>query len=225
MLSLSHGIYTEFMVFRLLHVCACVCTCVCVCMRACVCVYVCACVCECVCVYIIVSLQVKGNLICDICKAPILNLPDIDPAIVAAREEARRRRQPLFAIHPDPTLADYVFDAIRVAWITVICCILFMEDVSVTKAFAVGKIRVLNTRTSAGFRLSVPYTRAHTRTPLAPSKPAYSHTHACPVQRWQDIPLLCVYVCVCHMRRRCGGRAVLPPKCRTPRSVLRVAPC
>ncbi len=82
--------------------------------------------------------QVKGNLICDICKHPIGNLPEIDPAIVAAREEARRRRQPLFAIHPEPTTADYVFDAVRVAWVTIICCILFVDGLSVSRTFLIG---------------------------------------------------------------------------------------
>lgn len=46
------------------------------------------------------SLQVKGNLICDICKTPIHNLPPIDPEILAAREAARRRREPNFSVRP-----------------------------------------------------------------------------------------------------------------------------
>ena len=40
----------------------------------------------------------KGDLMCDICKHQIRNLPPIDPAILAAREEALRQRQPNFNV-------------------------------------------------------------------------------------------------------------------------------
>jgi hypothetical protein len=87
--------------------------------------------------------QVKGNLLCDICKHPIANLPEIDPAIVAAREAARRRRQPAFAVSPEPTTVDYIFDAIRVTWVTIIICILFVDGMSVSRTFLVGEAQAI----------------------------------------------------------------------------------
>ncbi|KAL6757799.1 hypothetical protein V8C86DRAFT_2613644 [Haematococcus lacustris] len=82
--------------------------------------------------------NVKGNLQCDICKATIANLPDIDPAILAAKEAARRRRDPAFLVSSDLTALDYVFDAVRVTWVVVIVCILFTNGMNTSNTFLIG---------------------------------------------------------------------------------------
>ncbi|KAJ9506058.1 hypothetical protein QJQ45_016636, partial [Haematococcus lacustris] len=82
--------------------------------------------------------EVKGNLQCDICKATIANLPDIDPAILAAKEATRRRRDPAFLVSSDLTALDYVFDAVRVTWVVVIVCILFTNGMNTSNTFLIG---------------------------------------------------------------------------------------
>eukprot|EP00983_Pelagomonas_calceolata_P089941 1157362-Pelagomonas_calceolata.AAC.4 len=80
----------------------------------------------------------KGDLACDICKHEIRNLPPIDPAILAAREEARRRRMPNFNTSSQATCVDFLFDGIRVAWLVVIGCILFRPSYPMSQTFILG---------------------------------------------------------------------------------------
>eukprot|EP00798_Chlamydomonas_sp_ICE-L_P016062 gene16062-22199_t len=79
----------------------------------------------------------KGNTICDICKHEILNLPPVDPAILEAREEARRRRMPNFDVSGQHTFADYCFDFIRVSWIVMVVAVLFL-DLALQHALFIG---------------------------------------------------------------------------------------
>ncbi|KXZ45454.1 hypothetical protein GPECTOR_54g195 [Gonium pectorale] len=81
----------------------------------------------------------KGDVVCDVCKQPIANLPPIPEEVLAAREAARRRRQPAFSTSADPNFADYMFDAIRATWVTMIVCVLFF-DFNVGQAFFAGAI-------------------------------------------------------------------------------------
>ncbi|GIL58217.1 hypothetical protein Vafri_13331 [Volvox africanus] len=81
----------------------------------------------------------KGDVICDICKQGIANLPPIPPEVLAAREAARRRRQPAFNTAAEPNFADFCFDCIRATWVTTIVCVLFF-DVSVGQAFMFGSV-------------------------------------------------------------------------------------
>ncbi|KAG2436440.1 hypothetical protein HXX76_006743 [Chlamydomonas incerta] len=81
----------------------------------------------------------KGDVVCDICKQPIANLPPIPDEVMAAREAARRRRQPAFNTAAEPNLADHIFDCIRATWVTMIICVLFF-DMTVGQAFLVGAI-------------------------------------------------------------------------------------
>lgn len=74
---------------------------------------------------------------CDICKQPIANLPPIPDEVLAAREAARRRRQPAFNTAAEPNLADYIFDCIRATWVTMIVCVLFF-NMTVGRAFMAG---------------------------------------------------------------------------------------
>lgn len=87
----------------------------------------------------LIAPQHKGDIVCDICKQPINNLPPIPEEILAAREAARRRRQPQFNTSGEPTAADYIFDGIRATWITLIVCVLFF-DISMGQAFAAGAV-------------------------------------------------------------------------------------
>ncbi|KAG1678480.1 hypothetical protein FOA52_014511 [Chlamydomonas sp. UWO 241] len=79
----------------------------------------------------------KGNVLCDICKHLIHNLPPIDPELLAARERARRAREPNFSIGAEHTLADCFFDVIRVAWVVMVLCIL-VWDMSMDMATLIG---------------------------------------------------------------------------------------
>ncbi|GLI65730.1 hypothetical protein VaNZ11_009334 [Volvox africanus] len=81
----------------------------------------------------------KGDVICDICKQGIANLPPIPPEVLAAREAARRRRQPAFNTAAEPNFADFCFDCIRATWVTTIVCVLFF-DVNVGQAFMFGSL-------------------------------------------------------------------------------------
>ncbi len=57
--------------------------------------------------------------------------------MLAAREAARRRRQPAFNTAAEPNFADYLFDFIRAMWVTMIVCVLFF-NLSVGQSFAAG---------------------------------------------------------------------------------------
>lgn len=81
--------------------------------------------------------QHKGDVTCDICKHPIANLPPVPEEVLAAREAARRRRTPAFNTASEPNFADYLFDAIRATWVTMIVCVLFF-DLTVGQAFLAG---------------------------------------------------------------------------------------
>lgn len=83
------------------------------------------------------NLQHKGDLNCDICKRLITNLPSIDPAILEAKEAARRRRLPNFSVDSAPSSADHIFDCVRVAWIAMIILILIL-DMPVNQAMMYG---------------------------------------------------------------------------------------
>jgi hypothetical protein len=79
----------------------------------------------------------KGNLLCEVCKQLITNLPPIDPELLEAREAAKRRREPNFSVNSDMTWADHAFDAIRMMWIVAICCVIFY-DLSMSTSFLIG---------------------------------------------------------------------------------------
>lgn len=91
--------------------------------------------------------RIKGNTICDVCKAPILNLPDVPPLPAPppppGMDDNRLMYQGAglwgpFGDEP-PAVADYVFDCIRVTWVVLIVCILFFE-LSVSRAFVTGAL-------------------------------------------------------------------------------------
>lgn len=89
--------------------------------------------------------RIKGNTICDVCKAPILNLPEVPPLPAPppppTLEDRLFQGSGLWGPLGDepPAFADYVFDCIRVTWVVLIVCILFFE-LSVTRAFAIGAL-------------------------------------------------------------------------------------
>lgn len=90
--------------------------------------------------------RIKGNTICDVCKAPILNLPDVPPLPVPPGQGLNDDGlagpggdSGLWAIDEPPAVADYVFDCIRVTWVVLIVCILFFE-LSVSRSFLTGAL-------------------------------------------------------------------------------------
>jgi hypothetical protein len=90
--------------------------------------------------------RIKGNTICDVCKAPILNLPDVPPLPAPPPPPGMDDRLMYqgaglwgpFGDEP-PAVADYVFDCIRVTWVVLIVCILFFE-LPVSRAFVTGAL-------------------------------------------------------------------------------------
>jgi hypothetical protein len=94
--------------------------------------------------------RIKGNVICDVCKGPILNLPDVPPLPAPALPAAADDRL-LFQgvglwgpLSDEPAdVADYVFDCIRVTWVVLIVCILFFE-LSAARAFSIGALAGLS---------------------------------------------------------------------------------
>lgn len=97
--------------------------------------------------------QHKGDVVCDICKQPIANLPPIPDEVLAAREAARRRRQPAFNTAAEPNLADHIFDCIRATWVAMIICVLFF-DMTVGQVWVHGiACRVWWARQAAFWRL------------------------------------------------------------------------
>lgn len=90
--------------------------------------------------------RIKGNTICDVCKAPILNLPEVPPLPAPPQPPALDDRL-LFQgaglwgpLGDEPlAVADHVFDCIRVTWVVLIVCILFFET-TVTHAFVTGAL-------------------------------------------------------------------------------------
>lgn len=80
------------------------------------------------------------------CKAPILNLPDVPPLPVPPGQGLGNQLGGLLGPGADtglwgseepPAVADYIFDCIRVTWVVLIVCILFFE-LSVSRAFLTG---------------------------------------------------------------------------------------
>lgn len=85
--------------------------------------------------------RVKGDRMCDVCKAPIMNLPDImprPPGSAGTENEAtlfddgdgRDHGHGLHGAYINdqiPGSADVIFDCIRVTWVAMIICILFFE--------------------------------------------------------------------------------------------------
>lgn len=97
--------------------------------------------------------RIKGNNICDICKAPIANLPPAPPAL-APRQGVDGAAAPApghgtpsldwrLAIEEElaaaalPSTADCMFESIRAVWIIIIVCILFLE-MPLSLSFAAG---------------------------------------------------------------------------------------
>mmetsp|Transcript_5452 Transcript_5452/g.9883 ORF Transcript_5452/g.9883 Transcript_5452/m.9883 type:complete len:206 (+) Transcript_5452:133-750(+) len=72
--------------------------------------------------------QVKGSILCDLCKTPIRNLPDIEalppPELVepTSPEEAY-----YYAEDTVPPALDLSFDFLRITWISTIICVLFVQ--------------------------------------------------------------------------------------------------
>eukprot|EP01026_Neomeris_dumetosa_P008920 TRINITY_DN1291_c0_g1_i4.p2 TRINITY_DN1291_c0_g1~~TRINITY_DN1291_c0_g1_i4.p2 ORF type:complete len:354 (-),score=46.72 TRINITY_DN1291_c0_g1_i4:740-1801(-) len=79
--------------------------------------------------------KVKGDNVCDICKKPILNIPT--PSHSAASSDAGDLGDGSDNARPGP--ADYIFDCIRVSWVAMIICILFL-NFTLSKAFLSGVI-------------------------------------------------------------------------------------
>jgi hypothetical protein len=89
--------------------------------------------------------RIKGSTTCDVCKAPILNLPDVPPlppppgqlgegGLLGPAGDAS-----LWSVDEPPAVADYIFDCIRVTWVVLIVCILFFE-LDVASSFVTGAL-------------------------------------------------------------------------------------
>jgi hypothetical protein len=90
--------------------------------------------------------QIKGNTICDVCKTPILNLPEVPPlpappAPPGLDDRLLFQGTGLWGPLGDepPAVADHVFDCIRVTWVVLIVCILFFE-MNVAQAFMIAAV-------------------------------------------------------------------------------------
>jgi len=91
---------------------------------------------------------VKRSTVCDVCRAPIVNLPDLPVEVAAGLAgggadgggpgPGGEGWDPL-ALGTPPGLADYMIDAVRVSWISLVLCILFF-DMPVSRAFAIGGV-------------------------------------------------------------------------------------
>lgn len=79
--------------------------------------------------------SLKGNTTCDVCKHPVTNLPPLPPPPPGSPEPPPLDFSGLE--EEPPTAADHVFDIIRVTWVTMICCILFL-DLPLFISFLVG---------------------------------------------------------------------------------------
>ncbi|GMH38115.1 hypothetical protein BSKO_05999 [Bryopsis sp. KO-2023] len=77
--------------------------------------------------------NVKGDLICDICRSPINNLPAPPPRSDNGEEGLEEGASGRF-----PGATD-VFDCIRMTWVITIVCILFFEF-NITKALFTGMV-------------------------------------------------------------------------------------
>jgi hypothetical protein len=89
--------------------------------------------------------RIKGSTTCDVCKAPILNLPDVPPLPPPPGHAAGEggllgppEHASLWSIDEPPAVADYIFDFIRVTWVVLVVCI-FLE-VDVARSFVTGAL-------------------------------------------------------------------------------------
>ena len=75
--------------------------------------------------------QVKGSTICDICKAPIKNLPDIEhlppPDLVEPMSPNAGHEITFTEVETVPPALDLSFDFLRITWIATIICVLFVQ--------------------------------------------------------------------------------------------------
>ncbi|GAB4819187.1 hypothetical protein N2152v2_006233 [Parachlorella kessleri] len=71
--------------------------------------------------------QVKGDLVCELCKAPVRNLPALPPRPQNEAEEQFLPGDHAALMELTPSYADLVFDCIRVCWVAMIVSILFFE--------------------------------------------------------------------------------------------------
>jgi hypothetical protein len=89
--------------------------------------------------------RIKGSTTCDVCKAPILNLPDVPPLPPPAGQLPGEGGllgpagdASLWSIDEPPAVADYIFDFIRVTWVVLVVCIFF--EVDVARSFVTGML-------------------------------------------------------------------------------------
>lgn len=94
--------------------------------------------------------HVKRSTVCDVCRAPIANLPALPElpsdtgcgggsgGTVATAAAGADTWDPLSLGDP-PGLSDYIIDAVRVTWVTLVACIVF-ADMPVMRAFVVGGV-------------------------------------------------------------------------------------
>jgi hypothetical protein len=74
--------------------------------------------------------QVKGSTVCDICKAPIRNLPDIEQLPPPDLLEPLSPQDATTIYLTDenvPPALDLSFDFLRITWIATIVCVLFVQ--------------------------------------------------------------------------------------------------
>ena len=85
---------------------------------------------------------VKRSTVCDVCRAPITNLPELPPDLApnssSSSDDTGGGWEPLALAEP-PGLSDYLIDAVRVMWCTLVVCILF-GDMPVARAFMIGGV-------------------------------------------------------------------------------------
>lgn len=82
--------------------------------------------------------QVKGDLICDICRSPIGNLPPPPPQSDVPENSEENEESQGHWLSRFPGTTD-VFDCIRMTWVVTIVCILFFE-LNITVALFIGMV-------------------------------------------------------------------------------------
>jgi hypothetical protein len=87
---------------------------------------------------------VKRSTVCDVCRAPIANLPELPPDTSAGGagggpDGPGGEAWDNIALGNPPGLSDYLIDAVRVMWMSLVLCILFF-NMPVTKAFVIGGV-------------------------------------------------------------------------------------
>lgn len=82
--------------------------------------------------------QVKGDLVCDICRSPIGNLPPPPPRSDTADNSEEMDDSQGNWLTRFPGATD-VFDCIRMTWVVTIVCILFF-NLSITKSLFLGMV-------------------------------------------------------------------------------------